>query len=349
MSLDASKHVKYFQLCLDMLPSRFEEEDSNKLAIVYFSLLGLLLLRDKQSEDIVNINREEKIEWIYKHYLPDKSGFRGSLLYDLQLNQPKDSTNSNEYDVPNMAATLFSLQILYMFKDKRIMDRLDKNRIMSFVSQCQTEDGSFKSCLGRDGIAFGDSDLRHCMIACTIRRILSGCETTTFQDDINVEKLKDHIMQCLNYNGGLGGSPNEESHAGLTFCGLASLKLLGAELNPNEWRNTIRWLCHRQIQSQSGDDNNGGFNGRENKSADTCYSFWVIGSLKLFNMEHLIDQKQIKQYLITVTQNKFMGGFTKTSEVKISDPLHSSLALCTLSILGFPGLAQLDLVTMTPL
>jgi geranylgeranyl transferase type-1 subunit beta len=41
--------------------------------------------------------------------------------------------------------------------------------------------------------------------------------------------------------------------------------------------DTIRWLVNRQVCSD--DHEKGGFNGRVNKPADTCYSFWVGGTL----------------------------------------------------------------------
>jgi len=41
--------------------------------------------------------------------------------------------------------------------------------------------------------------------------------------------------------------------------------------------DTIRWLVNRQVSSD--DDEKGGFNGRVNKPADTCYSFWAGGAL----------------------------------------------------------------------
>lgn len=50
-----------------------------------------------------------------------------------------------------------------------------------------------------------------------------------------------------------------------------------AALDSEDTDNTIRWLVNRQIGI---DDNDyGGFNGRVNKLADTCYSFWVGGAL----------------------------------------------------------------------
>jgi geranylgeranyl transferase type-1 subunit beta len=50
--------------------------------------------------------------------------------------------------------------------------------------------------------------------------------------------------------------------------------MLGALGTDNE--DTIHWLVYRQSTEP---EEMGGFNGRVNKPADTCYSFWVGGVL----------------------------------------------------------------------
>lgn len=38
----------------------------------------------------------------------------------------------------------------------------------------------------------------------------------------------DWIVSCQTYEGGIGGVPDKEAHGGYTFCGIASLALLGS-------------------------------------------------------------------------------------------------------------------------
>jgi len=101
----------------------------------------------------------------------------------------------------------------------------------------------------------------------------------------------------------------------LTYCAIGALALL-SRLHPTSdglsaHANILRWLTSRQVPSQAQDElrdeeyksqiANGeeqdftagaaisygtdgrplwaGFNGRCNKKTDTCYSFWVCGSL----------------------------------------------------------------------
>lgn len=66
---------------------------------------------------------------------------------------------------------------------------------------------------------------------------------------------------------------------GSTFCALASLVLMN-KLNdcftPMQIEKLKRWCLVRQKN---------GFQGRPNKPVDTCYSFWVGASLKVFAHE----------------------------------------------------------------
>lgn len=76
------------------------------------------------------------------------------------------------------------------------------------------------------------------------------------------------------YEGGLGGAPGNEAHGGYTYCGVAALALLDA-LPALNLPALARWLAQRQGTVE------GGFNGRTNKLADGCYSFWQGAALPL--------------------------------------------------------------------
>ncbi|KUI57785.1 Geranylgeranyl transferase type-1 subunit beta [Cytospora mali] len=102
-----------------------------------------------------------------------------------------------------------------------------------------------------------------------------------------------------------------------------------------------------------------GFNGRCNKVADTCYTWWVLGSLSVLgvldnggdgdhpslanNDNNTVDPIAIKaqrEFLLEKTQHA-IGGFGK----RPGDPpdiYHSSLGLAALATLGYPGLKKFD-------
>jgi len=56
--------------------------------------------------------------------------------------------------------------------------------------------------------------------------------------------------------------------------------MLGALKKENN-EDTLRFLVFRQLNSED-ESEHGGFNGRVNKDADTCYSFWAKGALDVF-------------------------------------------------------------------
>lgn len=344
MPLLVGKHAKYFELCSHTLPLHAQSEDSNKLSIVYFVLhgLGLLGQLDRIGDPAPHIHH------IYEHLIPlrDESmqAFRPSQTFALD-------PSKNDYDLPNLSATFFALSVLLVLKED-FSGKLDRHKIMKFVSQCQVKSGpnkgSFCPILGVDGNPWGDTDVRICYMAALIRKLVGydRLEPSERKHDINVEQLTSFISSKVNYNGGLASHSHTESHAGLTFCGLAALKLIGYDFNKAQpWVElTKEWLVHRQVDYPEAicfddyeyheDEDVGGFNGRENKFADTCYAWWVVGLLKIIDHDGvlLIDAPKVADYLLSRTQHPVMGGFGK-SPGAFPDPFHSFLALASVALI----------------
>lgn len=112
-----------------------------------------------------------------------------------------------------------------------------------------------------------------------------------------------------------------------------------------------------------------GFNGRWNKKADTCYTWWVAGTLAVslasLRSRHqfpmirvdtmwlincwqmlgvgatdLIDSMPSRRYLLEITQHQ-VGGFGKIAGAP-PDIYHSYLGLAALAIIGEGGLKDFD-------
>lgn len=101
---------------------------------------------------------------------------------------------------------------------------------------------------------------------------------------------------------------------GTTFCAVASLVLMGClheVISPSQLDRLKRWCLLRQ---QSG------FQGRPNKPVDTCYSFWVGGTLQVFTHQTLIilyhTYISILQLLgvFNYSNNLFNRGFLEETE-----------------------------------
>lgn len=73
-----------------------------------------------------------------------------------------------------------------------------------------------------------EADLRSCYCAAAITYIVTfGRKELVEYIGFDEKKLINYIESCRTFEGGYGDALNFESHAGLTYCAVAQLKLLG--------------------------------------------------------------------------------------------------------------------------
>jgi geranylgeranyl transferase type-1 subunit beta len=167
--------------------------------------------------------------------------------------------------------------------------------------------------------------------------------------------------------------------AGYAYCAISALSLLDRPADTSQTvhessmvRKTIKdlpalisWLVSRQFEyhdppedddedssnfiqppSLSGlglsdDPLHGGFNGRCNKVADTCYTWWVSGCLSILGRDSLLARDSARRFLLEKGQH-LIGGFAKYPGGP-PDLYHAYFGLTALSTLGDePNLRQLD-------
>ncbi|KAF2710435.1 hypothetical protein K504DRAFT_481512 [Pleomassaria siparia CBS 279.74] len=119
---------------------------------------------------------------------------------------------------------------------------------------------------------------------------------------VNVDKAVEHIQSCANFDGGYGTSPGAESHSGQVFTCVAALAIAG-KLNLVDQDKLGAWLSERQLK-------NGGLNGRPEKKEDVCY-------------------------------NPDLGGLSDRPGDMV-DVFHTVFGIAGLSLLRYPGLAEVD-------
>ena len=96
-------------------------------------------------------------------------------------------------------------------------------------------------------------------------------------------------------------------------------------MSENDWKNElIHWCVHRQVN---------GMQGRPNKLEDTCYSYWIGGTLYLLGYEYLLNQKGLRNYILRCQYD--LGGFGKIVGA-FPDLLHSFYSLAWLSLSSHP-------------
>ncbi|KAK9480925.1 terpenoid cyclases/protein prenyltransferase alpha-alpha toroid [Lipomyces japonicus] len=378
-SLAVKRHVAYFRRCLSLLPYPYTAVDSSRLALVFFAISALDILgalnpttnggqqQQQQEEEAGTVTAEEIAnwtEWIYSAcLLPTRDAFRCSPATNAGPRDNDDNDDNADYDAGHVAGTYFALGALLVLRDD--LGRIDRAGMMRWLRRCQRPDGSFAAgVIGgfdhdrreREHEWFGERDQRFNYCAAAIRHIISkSTSSAASDDDIDVSAVRAYVLSCVGYDGGIGFTPSgfAESHAGLTYCGVATLRLLGdnvlAESMPR-LPGLLRWLlAHQVAQVNDNDDDSdddddvvvAGFNGRLNKQVDTCYSFWVGGTLALlpansssFSHTGLMGLSQVRpnvRYLLSKTQDELTGGFAKVQGDR-SDVLHSCLALTSLGL-----------------
>ncbi|CAH6719381.1 geranylgeranyl transferase type-1 subunit beta [[Candida] jaroonii] len=330
LSIDINKHIKYFTLCLNVLPSKYQDQDNNKLSLIYFCLQSLEILND------LKFNETEKgqfSKFIYDCYYTG-NGFRSIM-----------NSMGEKYEKPSISSTFFAITNLITLQSP-INQHLDRFKIMDFLKDCQiksgNDKGSFAPTIDGENQPFGDNDLRICYMAVCIRKYLKIDELPPSQMkdvDFSVIELEEYILRRLNYNGGFSCYQMSESHLGYTYCAIASLKLLDFDFSKINFDKTLNWILHRQVnypdilydQEAVNHEDFGGFNGRENKPSDTCYSWWSLGSLSILEDVKLANLPKISSYLL-MNQDRRTGGFGKNFDSS-SDPYHSFLALSSLALI----------------
>ena len=187
---------------------------------------------------------------------------------------------------PHVLYTLSAVQLLCLFD---ALEKIDTPRVLKYLAGLQLPDGSFQ------GDEWGEIDTRFSYCALCCASLLGKL------DALNVAAAVGFIKECENFDGGYGCVPGGESHAGQVFTCVGALAIAGEVSACNQdllgW-----WLCERQTPG-------GGLNGRPQKEADVCYSWWVLSSLCLLQRESWVDSAALRSYILSC-QDPEAGGIS---------------------------------------
>ena len=343
-------HTNYITTLGDKLdsPTSYEGAVSEHLRMsgVYWSLGAISILRDTDnvnklmgltSSPTDNVNRSSIIDWVFTCYDKRTGGFGGNC----------SSSSGTSPPCPQDGHLLYTLSALQILAMANALDdeRLDKDAIVKFVSNLQNDDGSFS------GDEWGEVDTRftYCALSCLAllgRLPLPKWAEDNKSDDVNndsdiidIHKAVYYIISCRNFDGGFGCVPGAESHAGQVFCCIGalsiahSLHLLNEENNKNGSSDSSNggadllawWLAERQCDS-------GGLNGRPEKQADVCYSWWILSALSIMGRVSWIDTSKLGQFILNC-QDDDDGGIADRPQ-DMPDIYHTFFGLCGLSLIG---------------
>ncbi|KAG0212633.1 hypothetical protein BGX33_003448 [Mortierella sp. NVP41] len=301
LELRKLRHVKYVLGGLDHLASYWTSLDSSKPWLCYWILHAL---------DILGYRIPERLAIraisTMRHIQSPTGGFGGGPGQDAHL-----------------ATTYAAVNVLAIIGTKEAYDVIDREKLLEFLLSVKQKDGSFTMTVG------GEVDVRgsYCaMSAATITNVITPELTAG---------AAEFIGRCQTYEGGIGGFPGVEAHAGYTFCGLAALELLG-RTDVLNLETFTRWSSSRQMSME------GGFQGRTNKLVDGCYAFWSGGIFPILGkmletagqdqdtLDFVYDRDGLQEYLLVACQSK-TGGL-RDKPAKSVDYYHTCYCLSGLSL-----------------
>lgn len=191
------QHIKYLESALRSLSSNYECLDSSRPWLIYWILNAAHLLNFKFSEDLLN----RTIDFLVKCRC-ETGGFAGG-----------------PGQMAHLAPTYAACNALCIIATKKAYDAIDKSSLLKFLwSVRESSTGAFSMHVG------GEVDVRGSYCAVSVAKLVNISpeeESGLFKGTV------DWIVSCQTYEGGFGGVPYQEAHGGYTFCGIASLALLG--------------------------------------------------------------------------------------------------------------------------
>ncbi|CAM9370422.1 unnamed protein product [Phaeothamnion confervicola] len=290
-------HADFFKAALRGLPQRLVGADGNRLVLAHFAVHALDLLGDLSAVDKPAI-----INWIYS--LQVEGGFLGGpgLGRSCDANSASDCCQGQ----PHLAMTYAALATLLALGDD--LAGVDADAIAAMLRTTQGSNGCFQA------LAQGsERDVRFVYCAAAVAHMLGDWR------GVDRAAAAAYVQRCRAYDGGFGLMPSAEAHGGATYCAVAALQLLSAtdlsldtlrDEESVEWERDrlVWWLALRQrgsfgddySKSNGGGSNGGGgggLQGRPNKAADSCYSFWVGASLSLLGASDVIDPAGVRRFV----------------------------------------------------
>eukprot|EP00698_Gefionella_okellyi_P001395 TRINITY_DN11340_c0_g1_i2.p1 TRINITY_DN11340_c0_g1~~TRINITY_DN11340_c0_g1_i2.p1 ORF type:complete len:324 (-),score=44.27 TRINITY_DN11340_c0_g1_i2:105-1076(-) len=312
MVLNKEKHIRFHLKMLHDIPRGYSSLECNHAMLVYFAVSALDVLG---AIDRIE-NKEHIIEWMYslQFICGDRSGFRGGHFEG----QPFGRNESpHQYEVGHIAMTYVSLLTLRVLGDN--LERVNREAILNGIRALQKPDGSF-TCVLLDS----ECDIRFVFCASAISAMLNDWS------GMDIDNAVRFIQNSQTYDGGFAQQPGMESHGGSTYCAVAALTLMGKLDAVPRRADLVRWCVNKQV---------GGFQGRTNKPADSCYSFWIGAALDMLGCAEFISTAHVRTFNCQCEYEK--GGFGKWPQAP-PDLVHAYFGLAGLSIAKAEDLLPLN-------
>ncbi|OCF43964.1 geranylgeranyl transferase type-2 subunit beta [Kwoniella heveanensis CBS 569] len=226
----------------------------------------------------------------------------------------------------HILATLSAIQIMVM---QNALDRIDIDRVTSFLLERLNPDGSVS------GDRWGEIDTRFTYIMLSSLSLLGRLDRLASEQK---DGIVGYIKRCRNFDGGFGRVPGAESHSGQVWVCTAALSILDRQ-DLIDTSLLGAWLSDRQLP-------NGGLNGRPEKLEDVCYSWWCLASISILGKLRWINRDKLIHFILGA-QDLEDGGIADRPGDWV-DVFHTIFGVAGLSMLGYPGLQDIDPVYCMP-
>ncbi|KAL4881487.1 terpenoid cyclases/protein prenyltransferase alpha-alpha toroid [Aspergillus karnatakaensis] len=303
-----------------------EAWDPANVPSTFFALVILLILGD----DLSRVKRAECLRWLPKMQRPD--GSFGEVF------GPEDRVEGGG----DLRFCCFGAGTRYILRGQRSaglddVGDIDVGKLVGFIESCQTYDGGMAEgpyCEAHSGhtyCAFG---------ALTFLDRLSNNSGRAPLISPGSKQYESVVRWLVSrQTTELGEDEDDEEDSDMDESGDDGTRGLSQaidRLSINESIDTLPNILPPTEESLQC----AGFNGRCNKYADTCYSFWNTATLDMLGKLSMVDANGNRGYLLGKTQH-LVGGFGK-GVGEPPDLLHSYFGMVSLAFQGEQGLDSID-------
>ncbi|KAL4990543.1 hypothetical protein BDW68DRAFT_185684 [Aspergillus falconensis] len=300
-----------------------EAWDPANVPSTFFALVILLILGD----DLSRVKRTECLKWLPKMQRPN--GSFGEVL------GPEEQVEGGG----DLRFCCFAAGTRYILRGKGGIgldgiEDIDVEKLVAFIESCQAYDGGMAEgpyCEAHSGHTY-----------CAVNTLTFLNRLSDGSRRVPLVSPGSHQFESLvcwlisRQTNELGDEDEEEYDDDDDTNGpeddVQSLSKAVGELDLNK---SIDALPHIQPPDEESLQW-AGFNGRCNKYADTCYSFWNTATLDMLGRLSMVDAERNRRYLLQKTQH-LVGGFGKSAG-ELPDLLHSYFGMVSLAFQGEQGL-----------
>ncbi|KAJ5992932.1 Terpenoid cyclases/protein prenyltransferase alpha-alpha toroid [Penicillium sp. IBT 35674x] len=303
--------------------------DPANVPATFFALVNLLILGD----DLSRVKRRECLQWLPQLQRADGS-FGEVLGPDARIEGDRDL----RYCM--CAAGIRYILRGSMSKGVKDVDDIDVPGFMSFIQACQAYDGGMAESPFREP----HSGHTYCAVGSLDFLRRAGTDTQAVPMLSPGSEKFEMLLSWLasRQTGELGEEEEEDVEDDETGISVPATQPTESVTRSLEEKIValpgLTALSTESIPCA-------GFNGRCNKFADTCYSFWNGATLMMLDRYSVIDDVRNRRYLLEKVQH-LVGGFGKS----VGDPpdlLHSYFGMVSLAFQGEEGLARVDPALVT--